>query len=41
MSKPVCQVCKGTGNGVQFPMFPKTEGFKFGEICVPCDEKGK
>ena len=35
-TKPECRLCKGTDR-VQFNMFPKTSGFKFGEICVPCE----
>lgn len=37
MSNPVCKCCGGTGHGVQFNMFPKTE-HKFGDICVPCEQ---
>jgi len=36
---PVCQICSGTGAGVQFSMFPQVEGYSFGEICVDCEER--
>ena len=36
--KPLCLLC-GASDRVEFNMFPKTWGYKFGEICVPCDEK--
>jgi len=39
MAAPVCKHCGGTGEGVEFPLFPLTAGEKFGTICVPCDEK--
>lgn len=39
MAAPVCKHCGGTGAGVEFPLFPRTAGEKFGTICVPCDEK--
>ena len=38
MSNPVCKTCGGTGNGVQFNMFPKTPNDKFGDICVKCED---
>jgi hypothetical protein len=41
MSNPICSICEATGNGAIFPMLPKTEGYKFGDICVPCDELAK
>lgn len=36
---PACKRCHATGAGVQFPMFPRTKGVAFGELCVPCDEE--
>jgi hypothetical protein len=36
---PKCDVCGAGPHGVQFPMTPKTEGFKFGHICADCDDK--
>ena len=44
MSKPLCLKC-GASDRTEFPLFPKTKYasghgvFKFGEICVECDEK--
>ena len=37
--KPVCQICKRSGFGIYFSMYPKTDGYKFGDICTECDEK--
>lgn len=34
---PICGVCGDGGHGIQFPLFPKTEGAEFGTICVGCD----
>lgn len=39
MTTPECDVCHESGAGVQFPMTPKTEGYKFGNICDVCDDK--
>ena len=36
---PTCGVCGDGGHGIQFPLFPKTEGKPFGTICVGCDDK--
>jgi len=36
---PVCKYCGQTGAGIEFPVFPITPGHKFGEVCVPCDER--
>ena len=36
---PTCGVCGDGGHGIQFPLFPKTEGKTFGTICVGCDDK--
>jgi len=33
---PTCKVCKGTGAGVEFPLFVIPAPFKFGEICKRC-----
>jgi len=38
-TKPVCTRCKRSGTGVNFPIFPKTQGFMFGDICDKCDEQ--
>ncbi len=38
MSKPRCTICGWAGFGIEFPMFPKAAGFKFGTICVKCDK---
>lgn len=38
MSGPNCLVCGATTN-TQFNMFPKIPNFKFGEICVPCEQR--
>lgn len=35
---PVCAHCHRTGAGVEFPLFPRTPGTKFGELCAPCDD---
>lgn len=37
-TSPECQVC-GAQAEVQFSIIPVSDGFKFGQICVPCDEK--
>lgn len=37
---PKCLKC-GATTYTEFPMFPKTEGYKFGEICVNCDKEAK
>jgi hypothetical protein len=37
MSQPVCMTCGKSGEGVEFPLTPKTAN-KFGEICAVCDE---
>ena len=39
MSQPICTICKQSGFGVQFPLLPKSDGFRFGTICDECDEK--
>ncbi len=39
MKRPYCDVCGAHGNGVVYPMLPKHKGYKFGTICVPCDNK--
>jgi hypothetical protein len=36
--RPVCNSCQREGFGVEFPMFPKTPGFKFGTLCGDCDD---
>jgi len=36
MSGPKCKVC-GATDRTEFSLFPKVEGYKFGEICVPCE----
>jgi hypothetical protein len=38
MGKPECNECGRSGNGVQFPLLPRTAGHKFGTICADCDE---
>lgn len=35
---PQCTICKRIGAGVLFPMLPKTEGYRFGDICDKCDD---
>ncbi|MCO6043343.1 hypothetical protein NG895_05435 [Aeoliella sp. ICT_H6.2] len=37
MSSPFCKCC-GSSDRAPFPMFPKTDGYRFGEICAKCDE---
>ena len=37
---PSCTVCNRSGTGVEFPMFPKSKGMKFGDICSECDKNG-
>ena len=34
---PKCQVC-GAEQRVEFRLQPLTTGYKFGQICVPCDD---
>ncbi len=36
---PICEICDKRGHGVQFPMTPKTDGYKFGTICGDCDDR--
>ena len=38
-STPKCVVC-GASQGTEFPLWPKSEGYQFGQICVPCDKDG-
>ncbi len=38
-SAPKCVVC-GASQGTEFPLWPKSEGYQFGQICVPCDKDG-
>lgn len=35
---PTCLACMKTGEGVQFPLTPKS-GASFGTICAECDSK--
>jgi len=35
---PLCLICGATTH-TEFPLLPETTGFRFGEICHPCDEK--
>lgn len=35
-TQPTCLNCMNTGEGVQFPLTPKS-GAKFGTICADCD----
>ncbi len=41
MNSPTCQVCGAEGNGVQFSLFPGVAGYRFGEICVNCEQEAK
>lgn len=36
ITQPTCLNCMNTGEGVQFPLTPKS-GAKFGTICADCD----
>jgi len=36
MSGPLCKEC-GATTRTEFPMLPKTLGYRFGEICAKCD----
>lgn len=36
--QPTCLACMATGEGVRFPMTPKS-GARFGTICAECDSK--
>jgi hypothetical protein len=38
VNEPICHFCDKRGFGVEFPMTPKTEGYKFGTICGDCDD---
>ena len=37
MSQAECEVCGNSGVGVLFPMFPKTDSYRFGTVCETCD----
>ncbi len=36
--EPQCDICQRNDEGIQYPIFPKTQGFMFGSICARCDE---
>tara|TARA_Y100000310_G_scaffold318522_1_gene372740 strand:+ start:1622 stop:2014 length:393 start_codon:yes stop_codon:yes gene_type:complete len=36
-SVPKCVVC-GASQGTEFPIWPKSEGYQFGQICAACDD---
>ena len=36
---PTCNTCGNSGNGILFPLFPKTADKGFGDICDNCDEE--
>ena len=38
MGNPICKICGGTDRDVQFNLFPKLKQFKFGDICVKCEQ---
>ena len=37
MTGPLCQLCGATRN-VEFSLLPQVPGYRFGQICVPCEE---
>ena len=38
---PRCKICEtdGAREGTQYPIFMVAPGYKFGEICVRCNDK--
>lgn len=36
-TQPLCLKCLASGEGVLFPLFPKTQA-SFGQICADCDD---
>ena len=36
---PTCNTCGDSGNGILFPLFPKSADKGFGDICKDCDEE--
>lgn len=36
--QPYCLRCAGTGEGHTFPLTPRTQGARFGDICSNCDD---
>jgi|TARA_B110001454_G_scaffold96477_1_gene91359 hypothetical protein len=34
---PYCETCHGSGPGYEFPLFPQSKNWAFGEVCAECD----
>lgn len=37
-NQPTCLRCGAQGPGREFPLTPRTQGARFGDICAPCDD---
>jgi|TARA_Y100000310_G_scaffold1694_2_gene2154 hypothetical protein len=38
-NQPTCTICRGTGPGYEFPLWPKCTDKAFGTICAECDHE--